>query len=400
MTGKKRRGHGEGGISEYATKAGRRYSIVYRAYDPKRGEVRQFRVRGFTTKGEAQRVLRERLQEAHQGKHVAPDAITLSDWAGTWLEGERTQVRPSTWMSYERNLRIHVLPTLGAKRLQHLRPSDLSSLYTRLLETGRADHAAGTGLSPTTVRYVHTIVRKCLQAAVEVEGLLQGNPAAKAKPPKASASGDRHAAFRAWTAQQLEAFLKRTAHQRHHTAWHLLALTGMRRGEVLGLTWEALDLEAGTLSVRRALVDLDKSGAPMWSDPKTASGARSVTLDIGTVGKLRAHKATQAQERLLVGAGYRDLGLVFAMPDGRPIHPERFSREFTETVARAGLPTIRLHDLRHTWATLALQVGVHPKVVQERLGHSHISITLQTYSHVMPGMQTDAADRVAALLGG
>ncbi len=218
--------------------------------------------------------------------------------------------------------------------------------------------------------------------------------------PVQAAKGDRHQTIRAWTSAELGTFLTRTAHQRHHVAWHLLALTGMRRGEVLGLSWDVVDLDAGTVSVRRTLVDVLPGGDPVWSDPKTDRGRRLVNLDAGTIGKLRSHRAAQAQERLLVGTGYRDHALVFAMPDGRPIHPERFSREYAETVARSELPVIRLHDLRHTWATLALQAGVHPKVVQERLGHSNIAITLDIYSHVIPAMQSDAADRVAALVTG
>jgi integrase len=397
MTGK-RRGHGEGGISPYSTKAGDRFSIVYRAFDPQRGTQRQFRVRGFTTRQEAQRALRARLREVEDGRHVAPTAITLGGWIETWLVGERSQVRRSTWNSYARNLRTHVAPALGDKRLQHLRPSDFTALYTKLLETGRADHAAGTGLSPRTVQYIHTIVRKCLQTAVDSEGIMQANPCAKARPPRLAAAGNAHASFNYWTAAELQDFLRSTAHQRHHIAWHLLALTGMRRGEALGLMWDAVDLEAGTVSIRRAIVDLDANRDPVWEDPKTAQGNRLIQLDPETVSKLRTQKASQARERLLCGVGYKDLGLVFAMPDGRAIHPDRFSRGFTEKVGRMAIKRIRLHDLRHTWATIALQAGVHPKVVQERLGHSHISITLAIYSHVIPSMHTDAAERVANLV--
>ncbi|MGN6609146.1 MAG: site-specific integrase [Jatrophihabitans sp.] len=245
-----------------------------------------------------------------------------------------------------------------------------------------------------------TILRKCLQAAVDQEGLLAVNPAAKVKPPRVEARADRHQTVQAWTSDQVGAFLARSRHQRHHVGWHLLVMTGMRRGEALGLGWDAIDLDLGAVSIRRTLVDVRPGGVPVWSDPKTDRGRRVVRLDDGTVAKLRAHRAAQAEERLLVGAGYRDHGLVFAMPDGRPIHPDRFSREFTQTVGRSDLPEIRLHDLRHTWATLALQAGVHPKVVQERLGHSNIAITLDIYSHVIPSMESDAADRVAALIAG
>ena len=167
----------------------------------------------------------------------------------------------------------------------------------------------------------------------------------------------------------------------------------------LGVAWSSVGLEDGRLSVTRTLVDLD-GDLPVWSDPKTARGRRSIALDPGTIAALRTQRVAQAQERLIAGADYVDHDLVFARPDGRPWHPERFSRTFTEQVARHGLPPLSVHGLRHSWATLALKAGVHPKVVQERLGHSTIGITLDVYSHVLPAMETDAADRVAALILG
>lgn len=362
------------------------------------GEPRRQLKRRFRTYREARAALTEVLTDVDRGTFVRPDKLTLAGWVEQWLPVLRTRVRPSTALSYERNLRLHVLPRLGSRPLQSLRSGDLTALYAALLENGRLNHRGEHigGLSPRSVQYIHTIASACLRAAVEGD-LLQRSPAERAKPPRPEAGARRHEAFRAWTGAELAAFLERTTHQRHHAAWHLLAMTGLRRGEALALGWDAVDLEAGSVSVRRILTDV-VAGEPVWSDPKTDRGRRLITLDTTTVAKLRAHRVAQAEERLAVGPGYRDLGLVFAMPDGRPVHPERFSREFVQTVARSGLPQIRLHDLRHTWASLALQAGVHPKVVQERLGHSNIAITLDIYSHLIPAMQTDAADRVAALV--
>jgi integrase len=379
-------------------KAGGYYFVVDTAAP---GEPRRQLKRRYKTYREARAGLTAVLHEVNSGTHVTPSKTTLRAFVeAEWLPVLRTQVRASTYSSYERNLRLHVLPALGDRQLQALKSTELTALYAKLLLDGRADaHAKGKGLSVRSVRYVHTILRACLQHAVDGD-VLPRNPADKAKPPVQSAAGNRHETIHAWTGPELSAFLTRTTHQRHHVAWHLLAMTGMRRGEVLGLAWDLVDLDAGTVSVRRTLVDVLAGGVPVWSDPKTDRGRRLISLDAGTVAKLRAHRKAQAEERLLIGAGYRDLGLVFAMPDGRPVHPERFSREFAQTVTRSGLPVIRLHDLRHTWATLALQSGIHPKVVQERLGHSNISITLDIYSHVNPAMQTDAAERVAALVGG
>jgi integrase len=162
-----------------------------------------------------------------------------------------------------------------------------------------------------------------------------------------------------------------------------------------GLRWQDLDLDAGRVSIRQPVIAVKHT--PMLGTPKTAKGRRTVTLEAGTVAALREHRRQQAAERLLMGAGWTDHNLVFCHVDGTMIHPERFTRGFSDAVRRLGLPPIRLHDLRHGWATLALQAGTHPKVAWERLGHANIGITLNTYSHVVEGMHEDAAEQVAAL---
>lgn len=205
-----------------------------------------------------------------------------------------------------------------------------------------------------------------------------------------------------WTAVELGAFLRGEDEDRLLACWWLLASTGMRRGEALGLRWSDLDLENARLSVSRTLVTTEarRAGQPgmAWSTPKTAEGRRNVALDGATVAALKAHRARQAEEKLAVGPGYRDEQLVFCQLDGTPIHPKTLSWNFGAKIKRLGLRRIRLHDLRHSHATLALQAGLHPKVVQERLGHANIGITLDTYSHVTPAMQAEAAEKVAALM--
>jgi integrase len=175
-----------------------------------------------------------------------------------------------------------------------------------------------------------------------------------------------------------------------------LATTGSRRGEAPGLCWADADLDHGRVSIRQAITAIDHR-IKVGSRTKTAN-ARLVELDGRTITALRTWKARQAEERLLMGAGYQDCGLVFCHPDGRPYHPERFSREFDRMVERLGMRRVRVHDLRYTWATLALGAGVPLKVVSERLGHATTAVTADTYSHVTPGMQTDAAQKVAALI--
>ena len=366
----------------------------------RRGDPRKQLKRRFRTFRETRAALTEVLADLDRGTYVRSDRITLYQWVEQWLPVMRTQVRPSTATSYERNLRLHVLPSLGGRQIQALRAADLTALYARLLLSGRLNHRRESvgGLSHTSVAYVHTILGKALEAAVRGE-LLATNPARRADVPKAAAVAASKTTMKTWSREDIRRFLSSSQGHRHHAAWLLLATTGLRRGEALGLTWPVVDLDAGRLQVTRTLVDVDR-GEPIWSLPKTSRGRRQIALDPETVRALKAQRARQAEERLAVGPGYRELDLVFAAPDGGPVHPDRFSRSFIEQGERLGCPRLNVHGLRHTWATLALQAGVHPKVVQERLGHSTISITLDTYSHVMPSMETDAADRVAALILG
>jgi integrase len=167
---------------------------------------------------------------------------------------------------------------------------------------------------------------------------------------------------------------------------------------VLGLRWADVDLDAARAAIRQTVIAVHHK--VQLGEPKTAKGRRTIDLDAVTVAALREHRKRQAAERLLMGAGWTDHGLVFCRVDGGPLHPERFSRTFTTRVRQLGLPPIRLHDLRHGWATLALAGGVHPKVVQERLGHANIGITLDIDSHGTEGLHTDAAERVAAAIFG
>jgi len=240
----------------------------------------------------------------------------------------------------------------------------LNSLYAQLLADGKQSNGGG-GLSARSVRYVHTILHRALRDAVRC-GRVSHNAADAADPPRASATA--RPTMTTWTGEQLRAFLDYTVDHRLYSAFVVLATTGMRRGEALGLRWSDVELTTGRSSIVQTVIAVNHK--VKIGSPKTARGRRTVALDPGTVAVLRRHRQQQLEERLIMGAGFTDHGLIFCRPDGGPLHPERFTRTFEIEAGRAGLPRIRLHDLRHTWATLALASGEHPKVVQERLGHA------------------------------
>ncbi len=368
------------------------YSVVVELdRDPLTGKRRQRWHSGYRTKRLAEDALTAMADSVNKGTYVAKSKQSLTAYVEEWLRAIEPTVRPSTHYSYARNLRLHVLPYLGTTTLHAVDAGMLNGLYATLLASGRRDHEAG-GLSPRSVRYVHTIAHRAFKDAVKW-GRLARNPADAADPPRASSSGRPESVT--WTAEQLRTFLAGTRDNRHGTAYLVLATTGLRRGEALGLRWRDLDLAAGRAAIRQTVIAVRHT--PMLGTPKTAKGRRTITLDKGTVAALREHRKAQAVERLRMGSGWVDHDLVFAHIDGAMLHPERFTRSFSDAVKRSGLPTIRLHDLRHGWATMALSAGVHPKVVQERLGHANIGVTLDTYSHVTGSLHDDAAEQVAAL---
>jgi integrase len=290
-----------------------------------------------------------------------------------------------------RNLRLHVAPRIGHRTLQQLTPAILNDLYAELMESGRKNGRGG-GLSAKTVRYVHATVHKVLADAVDA-GLLSINPADRARPPKPRVAPQNE--MRCWDAEQLAKFLAHVEGHRLQAAFHLAAMTGMRRGEVLGLRWQDVDFESGRLAVRHTLVSV--AYQLRESTPKTHQ-ARVVDLDSGTLDHLRMHRTRLEAERVAWGAGYQENDLVFRREDASPVHPDSFTQTFNAEVRRSGLPRIRLHDLRHSHATIALRAGVPVKVISERLGHENPAFTLKQYAHVIPGMQAEAAALIAALV--
>ena len=377
-----------------AKKGNRYYAVIYEGVDPTTGKERRRWYPAGPRKSDADKLVTELVKRHNDGDYRAPEKITLGTYlVERWLPGQRAQLRPSTLDSYERNIRLHVLPLIGNVPLQRLAPEDLDGFYGKLLSGGRRDGRGG--LSHKTVRYIHGILHKAL-ADAQRKGSVIRNVAVLADAPKLSSSKKRE--MRVWTAAELRDFLLGIAKERPYPALFLAAHTGMRRGEVLGLRWQDVDLEAARLSVRQAIISI--AYQIKVSDVKTGTGRRTINLDDRTLGVLRSWRKAAVAERMLVGPAFVDHDLVFPRPDGTPTHPDAFSQTFDRAVTRLGLPVISLHDLRHTHATLLLRAGVPVKVVSERLGHANPAFTMTVYQHVIPGMQEEAATLFAELIFG
>ncbi len=346
---------------------------------------------------------------------MAPSKTTVREYLSReWLPAVESTVKPSTFLTYKVYVERRIVPDLGDVPLQRLSGAALNKFYGRLLtlprEKPKAKEEPKPPLSPLTVRHVHAVLHRALRDAVRW-GYVPRNVADQADPPKTKSE----ASLRVWTIAELQTFLQATREDRLYPLWTLLAMTGMRRGEVCGLRWSDVDLAAGVVAIEQARVSVGYE--VQVSEPKTRRGRRAVDVDAGTLGVLKEWRKTQLEERMEWGSIWTDTGFVFTRENGTPWHPDRISKLFEETVVRVQksqreeaertgdkdakiLPRIRLHDLRHTHATVALAAGEHPKVVSERLGHATISITLDTYSHVVPGLQKEAAARIGALVFG
>lgn len=363
-----------------ARKGDRWYAVIYEGLDPATGkELRRWHPAG-TNREDAER-LAASLAAEFNGRDDRGRSLTFGVYlAARWLPGKKVELAQSTWDGYRRKIERHVLPALGTIPIRRLRPHHLERLYQEKLhpENGKRP------LAPKTVLEIHLIIRGALNDAVR-RGIVTRNVALLAHAPKIRSIPKVEP--QAWTAQELQAFLREAAGHRLFAALWLLANTGLRRSELLGLKWDDVDLDAATLSINRGLVSI---GYELHeSRGKTSNSRRAIDLDATTVAVLAAWKRWQYAERTAVGIRSEDW--VFADVDGNPIHPHSISQAFERIVARAGVPKVRLHDVRHTHGTLLIKAGVPVKVVSERLGHGNPSFTIDTYQHVLPGMQAEAA---------
>jgi integrase len=351
--------------------------------DPVTGKRKQITRRGFPTKKAAERELTKLIAEYERGSHIDLSKLTLATYlTDRWLPARKAKLRATTYARYESIINVHLVPGLGAIPIQKLRPEALQAWYAKL----------GKRLSPKSVANIHGVLHKALNDALKW-GLVGRNVADLVELSKGSSPAQE-----VWSPAQLKTFLASVATDRLAAAWRLLAATGLRRGEIIGLRWSDVDLDTATIRIAETLVMVNSEVAK--SAPKTEKGKRTLSIDPVTLAALKTWRATQAAERLAVGPRYVDSGRVFTLPDGSPLNPHRFSIWFGQRARAAGLPVIRLHDVRHSYATAGLAAGVPLKIMSARLGHANTAITADLYQHVLPSMDAAAADQVAAIIDG
>ncbi|TDA67706.1 MAG: site-specific integrase [Clostridia bacterium] len=384
-----KRGNNEGSVTQRSD--GRWQGAVTTGRDPATGKLKRVFFYG-ATREEAARKVTAALAEVQRGTFVEPTKLTVGQWLETWLvEYKKTELRPTTWDSYEITARVHIKPAVGELKLKDLRPEHLQRLY---------NEKAKAGLSPKTVTYIHTVIHGALGQAVK-NGLVIRNVAEATTLPRKVKKE-----IRPLTLEEVKQLFDAIEQDRLFPAIYLELATGLRRGELLGLRWQDVNLKAGTITVKQGLVRVRNHEAQegerktmlVFQELKTATARRTIPIPEDVLAELKRWKARQNEEKLALGQGYRDNGLVFCAEDGQPLDPRSFTRHFDQMLKCAGLPHIRFHDARHTFATMMLELGESPKVVQQMLGHSQIAVTLDIYSHVSLDLERKAAARLNEVL--
>ena len=378
MTSKaKARGNGEGSI--FRRTDGRWCAQVSLGYE---GGRRKRKTVYGDTRREVKDQLTKLMHDKQRGLPVSMERQTVEQFLKHWLEDlARPSIRPSTYRSYEQLVRIHIAPRIGRVQLSKLTPQHVQTLL---------QDCSGSGLSPRTVAYIHATLRNALNRAVRWD-LLVRNPAALVDPPRA----EQHE-FRVLTVEEAGRFLNAIKDHRLEGLYTVAISLGLRQGEALGLTWNDVAFDAGTITIRGQLQRVD--GKLQIVPTKTSRSRRTIALPAVTLNALRRHRVRQLEERTAAGGRWQEYDFVFTTTIGTPLDGRNVTQDFQQLLLRNGLPRLRFHDLRHTAATLLLAQGVHVRTIMEILGHSQISLTMNTYAHVMPTMQRDAAEKMDAIL--
>lgn len=334
-------------------------------------------VSGFKTKKEAQKACAEMITKVENGQYSETSDITIEQFLIDYMENLAKQsVRLTTYNFQLFLVKNHIIPEFRKKKMRVLKPMDIQKFYTKKLENG---------LSSGYVKSMHAILGKAFRKAMEW-GLIQKNIMQMVTPPKVVNKD-----VKVWTIEEADKFLKRSKDRKFFIGYVLAIYTGMRRGEIIGLRWHDINIENKTLTINQTL--LYTNGNLHFSESKTKGSRRTITLPDFVIQSLKKHRIRQNEFKLQLGKTYDDHDLVACSWNGQPINPTDINKDFTMAIKLSGVPKIRFHDLRHTHATILLQMGENPKLVSERLGHAEVGITLNTYSHVLPNMQKDLANK-------
>lgn len=364
--------------------------VIEMPRDPVSGDRRRKYRTVNCTKSEAKKKMRKMVYEMENGMMIEPSEVTYGELLQEWLEGYcKPNLAARSYSSYKMIVDRHITPALGDIKLQDLKAFHIQSYQSQKLRKGRKDGKDG-GLSPTTVRKHNHLISQSLNYAVQME-MLKSNPAKTVSAPKRE---DKEIMY--LKKDEIETLLDACPDDGWMEKYIYFSIrTGMRRGEVLGLRWKDVDLNDEVINVNQTLQRVRNKGINFKS-PKTRSGRRSIVINSRVVEILNEIRKDQNKNKLSHGKDYyTDQNLVFCNDDGSPVNPQGVTRRFKKIAKKAGFPELRLHDLRHTHATLLMRNGVNPKVVQQRLGHKNISQTLDTYSHVSTDLQRDAVERIS-----
>ena len=323
-------------------------------------------VRG--TKKDADKKLAEILYQIDTGTFIQPSKTTVREYLKTWLADHKLHLSPRGFERYSDIVNQHLIPDFGNLPLDHLKPEHIQKHYTS---------CQNKGLSAGTICYHHAVIHVALKTAVK-RGLLYRNPADAVDPPST-----HHKEMKTWTEDQVNVFTEAAKGSRYYVLFYTALFSGMRRSELLGLKWEDVDLMFGQIYVRRSLHHL-KDRSYVFTEPKSAKSRRTIALTPSNALLLKDHWEIQTLERSMTGTKLSGTDLVFSDMEGKPLRPNSVTRAWEILAAKCGLPIIRLHDARHTHASLLLKQGAHPKVVQERLGHTTISTTFEVISQHLP----------------
>lgn len=446
MSGASRNGPRRRGISVYARGDKWAY-LIYLDADLLTGKRERIYKGKFESEDAAWVHAIKAQADAESGSRLRGTDLTVRQFLDQWLESVKDSVKPTTYSNYSANVEAYIVPVIGHRRLSEVTTPMLNAFYRQLSTSGRrkpdnnasmyeywrlrqdqrgglgptpteiaracntttyASKAAvlryrrgripvaqSAGLEPKSVRNVHRLLHRALADGIGWQ-YLTFNPAAHVRLPRPGRRGKNRP--QPWTVQELAAWLKVAMTDRFAGMWVLAATTGMRRSELAGAERRLLDLESATLAIEDTRVVVD--GRAEDSDGKTASSRRTISLDPFTVGALRTYVAMLDQERAAFGSTYPKHGKLMCYEDGRRLHPDTVTRRFNRLVDHAGIRHIRLHDIRHTYTTLAMDAGINPKIVSDRVGHANVNVTQQIYTHRSTGQDVDAAATMAALIQG